>query len=286
MIRRENGRITTTVYRKPTHTQAYINWNSNHPKTMLLGVLKGLIHRAHYFCDKEDDLKKELELLRDVFIINGYPKQLVLKTIDKTWDREMKKSIARMLENSEVNDPMEEEKEFFNVLHTPYIKGFSEILTRDLKKLNVGWVLKKRSTVKQEVQSLKPSEDRFEQKDLIYKIDCRNCDCSYIGETGRTLNKRIEQHKNEVQNKSSTNGIYQHLKANKKHSIMWDKTVIVDKESRWMNRKLKEALFINAVNPKKDTKKLMNLEKGFDIHPIWNQFNSRIREDAKLKKNY
>ena len=46
-ISKSGGKLITKVYRKPTHTQQYINWASNHPKNMLLGVLKGLIHRAH-----------------------------------------------------------------------------------------------------------------------------------------------------------------------------------------------------------------------------------------------
>ena len=50
-ISKSGGKLITKVYRKPTHTQQYINWASNHPKNMLLGVLKGLIHRAHVLCD-------------------------------------------------------------------------------------------------------------------------------------------------------------------------------------------------------------------------------------------
>ena len=65
-----DGRLKTKVYRKPTHTQQYINWNSSHPNNMLLGVLKGLIHRAHVICDEKEDLLEELELLRNVFICN------------------------------------------------------------------------------------------------------------------------------------------------------------------------------------------------------------------------
>ena len=82
-IMKVEGKLVTKVYRKPTHTQQYINWDSNHPKNMLLGVLKGLIHRAHVLCDKKEDLLEELALLKDVFLSNGYPEKLVLKTLEQ-----------------------------------------------------------------------------------------------------------------------------------------------------------------------------------------------------------
>ena len=36
-LMKADGKLVTRIYRKPTHTQQYINWNSNHPKNMLLG---------------------------------------------------------------------------------------------------------------------------------------------------------------------------------------------------------------------------------------------------------
>ena len=61
-ITKKGGKLVTNVYRKPTHTQQYINWHSNHPKNLLLGVMKGLIHRAHVLCDEKQDLLDELSL--------------------------------------------------------------------------------------------------------------------------------------------------------------------------------------------------------------------------------
>ena len=40
---------------------------------MLLGVLKGLIYRAHVLCDLKENLTEELDLLKNVFISNGVP---------------------------------------------------------------------------------------------------------------------------------------------------------------------------------------------------------------------
>ena len=91
------GQTNYQVYRKETHTQRYINWRSNHPKNCLLGVLKGLIHRAHTLCDMKEDLIDELGLLHDVFIANGYPEHLVRRTIKESWSKEFMKSIKLTL---------------------------------------------------------------------------------------------------------------------------------------------------------------------------------------------
>ena len=53
-----------------------------------LGVLKGLVLRAHLLCDIKEDLLNNLELLRNIFICNGYRKKLVEKTINDSWKGE------------------------------------------------------------------------------------------------------------------------------------------------------------------------------------------------------
>jgi hypothetical protein len=126
-----DGRLKTKVYRKPTHTQQYINWNSNHPKNMLLGVLKGLIHRAHVICDEKEDLLEELELLRNVFICNGYPEHLVSATLKESWRRETLKAILKGIQH-DVEIVEEKEKDYVELLRAPYVKGFSEELQRKL----------------------------------------------------------------------------------------------------------------------------------------------------------
>ena len=61
-IQKEEKRLVTKVYRKETHTNRYFNWRSNHSKTFLLGIIKSIIHRAHYLCDLKEDLLEELIL--------------------------------------------------------------------------------------------------------------------------------------------------------------------------------------------------------------------------------
>ena len=46
-------------------------------------------------CDLKEDLLEELDLLKNVFISNGYPEKLVSKTITESWPRETLKAVLK-----------------------------------------------------------------------------------------------------------------------------------------------------------------------------------------------
>ena len=53
----------------------------------------------------------------------------------------------------------------------------------------------------------------------------------------------------------------------------------LEKEKNWKGIKIKEAIHINEVVPTSlmNDRKLMNLEKGLELDPIWSEFNPVIR---------
>ena len=44
----------------------------------------------------------------------------------------------------------------------------------------------------------------------VYEVPCMNCNSSYIGETGRSLKKRLVEHKSAVKRHDTKNGIAVH----------------------------------------------------------------------------
>ena len=283
-IKRLADRLITNVYRKDTHTQKYINWKSNCSKNCKLGILKGLIHRAHLLCDQKEDLLSELNLLKDVFISNGYPKKLVEKTIKNSWKVELEKQLkALVLEQNEENPHAEQEVEdsgYYDTLHIPYIAGFAEKLAKDLRVVNVGVTFQKGRTIFNSVCKLKPLKHPDEKKNLIYCLGCKSCDQHYIGETQQFFSSRKYQHEYAIRHKKSTNGLAQHLMINKKHSIDWGRRAFLDFEPHWRKRKIKEALFIDCINPRSNISpnNLMNLEKGIEIANCWKEFNPHLKK--------
>ena len=53
--------IQSTVYRKPTHTDRYLDYNSNHPISAKLSVIYTFIHRAKQVCSMLEFLAKEMD---------------------------------------------------------------------------------------------------------------------------------------------------------------------------------------------------------------------------------
>ena len=63
LVTRGADRLTTTVYRKATHTDRYIHFTSNHHNRVKRGVIKCLQWRAARICESED-LEAEEDHLR------------------------------------------------------------------------------------------------------------------------------------------------------------------------------------------------------------------------------
>ena len=74
-VRREKGRLRTSVHRKKTHTDRYLHFNSNHYPQTKTGIISCLRDRAEKIHD-ETSLKDELRHLEKVFVQNGYSRSL------------------------------------------------------------------------------------------------------------------------------------------------------------------------------------------------------------------
>ena len=64
---RDNKLLETTVFRKETNADLYINWNSHAPIQWKRGSLKNLVHRSISICSNEK-LLDVLNYLRNAFI--------------------------------------------------------------------------------------------------------------------------------------------------------------------------------------------------------------------------
>ena len=73
-------KINTTVYRKVTNTNIYINWKSFAPNGWKWEILKMLVRRAYDVCSNDYCLGCELQQLKKIFHKqNDYPIWVISK---------------------------------------------------------------------------------------------------------------------------------------------------------------------------------------------------------------
>ena len=69
-----DGSLSITVYRKPTHTDQYLQWDSHHNLSAKFSVINTLSHRAQTVYSNPELLKWEKEHLRKALTKCKYPK--------------------------------------------------------------------------------------------------------------------------------------------------------------------------------------------------------------------
>jgi hypothetical protein len=104
-------------------------------------------------------------------------------------------------------------------------------------------VFKKAFTLKNTFLPLQKGIDETkEDNKLIYRIPCKNCDLSYIGETNRTKNIRMKVHQNDIRNCKENSHVAQHV-LETRHSFDFDNVETLSFDTNWKWRTIKESLF-------------------------------------------
>lgn len=81
IMKDRNGSLRRKVYRKKTHSNRYLDWNSFHHRSQKIGVIDSLVMRGVRVCSDEF-LSEELSLIKTTLNKNGYPIPILEKRIN------------------------------------------------------------------------------------------------------------------------------------------------------------------------------------------------------------
>ncbi|XP_071344169.1 uncharacterized protein [Trachinotus anak] len=310
------------VYRKPTHTDQYLLFDSHHPLEHKLGVIRTLQHRADNVPTSSQAQRVEHKHLRGAFTSCGYPNWTFVKTASAS-----RKKSSKMVEKEKpnkrnniiipyVSGVSEKLRRIFNkhripvyfkhkhlrgALTTcgypnwtfvktasasrqksskmvekekpnkrnniviPYVSGVSEKLRRIFNKHRIPVYFKPSNTLRQRLVHPKDRTPHTRKSNLVYAVQCNEeCKDLYIGETKQPLHKRMAQHRR-ANSSSLDSAVHLHLKE-KAHSFEESKVHILDREDRWFERGVKEAIYVKVEKPS------LNRGGGLRHHlsPIYN----------------
>lgn len=263
-IVKEDGTIATRVYRKATHTDQYLNYNSNHPQEHKRGVIKTLLHRADSVVSDDCERQAEKDYIKKVLTFNDYPTHFIQSVLDESQRANPIQSDNRRARTIKKSPPVV----------IPYIRGVSEEIRRIMKQYNVQVFFKPVNTLRQLLVRPKDPLGKDRVVGPVYHITCDKCDANYVGETERSLRARFQEHRRPS---SVTSEVSQHLHTEQPgHSVDIENVEILAVENRWFERGVKEATFIRSVKP------TLNKDKGrYKLPNVWDNTIHRELDGAQ-----
>ena len=238
--RSPSGRLSFSVYRKSTHTDQYLQYNSNQPLQHKLGVVRTLSHRCKTICSNEEEIKKETDHIKKVLSISGYTKS--------AWVTANKPKSPTVPQDPNKTRPK-------GSITLPYVGNTSDAIARTMRKAGITVHLKPFNTLRSHLVHPKDKVPLEDRAGLVYHIKCGDCSASYVGETERKLQKRIKEHHR------TTSPVGHHLNYNK-HSINKDSVKVLHQESNWFRRGVAEAIYIEKERP------ILNRDRGRHTLPV------------------
>ena len=187
-----DGSLSISVYRKSTHTDQYLQWDSHHHLSAKFSVIQTLSHRASTVCSNPELLQKEKDHLRKALTKCKYPKW-ALDKVEKRLNRS-----SRQVNDGGTNNAQSANHEVQNKEHivTPYTQGLCESIKRICGRYGIQTHFKGGRTIKNLLVSPKDKDPMLNQSGAIYWYQCGHlsCDDEYIGKTSRTFGERYKEH--------------------------------------------------------------------------------------------
>jgi len=257
----KNNRIITDWYKKTTCSGRYLSYYSNHPTSHKIGIIYNLVDRAIKLSHPSFH-KKNLELVIKSLLDNGYPLNLIFNKINIR----LKKLFIQRREtptNLDNNNPKNEKK----ILVFPYVNPLTKFITANLDNSKVIIGYRCLNKLSQFVKVHKDIDLTLNRSNVIYKISCKNCEATYVGQTKRQLKTRAKEHKNNIKLEQSKLSVISEHIINYDHTFDWENTKILDCEPRFYKRIVSEMIHIKeqkvSLNLNSDTELLD--ETYFDI---------------------
>ena len=241
--RLEDGTITTSLYRKPTFSGLHMKFDSFVPHQYKINLITGLLNRAWKICSTFDLFKLEIEFIKQLLMSNGYPLKFLNGQIRKFLNKK---------HNVEMKIPNYGPERKCIFISLPFCGQNSSKLNRQMARIvnkiapwaKLNMTFKSSSRLAQ-LSKLKSVVSKLNKSNVIYKVNCNDCNEFYIGLTRRRLNVRLDEH-----SKRHYSALYKHSSGTG-HSINYQDPEIISTDNVKIRLQIKETLQIQNYSANK-----------------------------------
>ena len=241
--------FSTTVYRKPTHTDQYLHWDSNHHITAKQSLYNTLTYRSKIVSSTHDKNGQGTPTHKD---------NTTTLSVSRIGPQPMATQIHppqpaqhhHHHHHHQQQQQQQQQQEFISQQYKEH-HHCSSIHAQHRRKVQENVQKERNTSTLQGHQHIKDSNRKPQgkgpqknQRGIIYHYQCPqiNCPSAYIGESGRTLGERVKEHfkaSSTIHLHSTTTG----------HPMDAEQFNIVHKEVNSHFRTITEAMFIHVQDP-------------------------------------
>ena len=134
LLIRNANKIDITVYRKPTNTDIYLNWNSHAPTKWKRGTLRTILSCAYTIYSSERYFHEEIKYIQSTFKrVNNYHKYVITQLKHGV---KLKYTQNMNIERSTINQTAQNEQDKHNLVVFPYAGNKGAKILKSMTKIS------------------------------------------------------------------------------------------------------------------------------------------------------
>ena len=234
--RSADGVVSTSLYRKDTFSGLMMQYDSFVPVSYKKSLVNGLIHRAWKICSSSELFQSELTYIKRLLLSNGFPLKFINRQI-KLFLNKKQAAIPKDIQFGPVRRKLYISLPFSGQNSIKLSRQLNRVVTKlaPCVSLNLVFTATNRLNC---ISKLKSPIPILNKSNVIYQINCLECQEFYVGLTTRRLCKRLYEHKNR-----NYSAIYKHS-SDADHKINYDNPKVLASDTIKIRLQVKETLLI------------------------------------------
>jgi len=168
--------------------------------------------------------EKNLRLCIKLLLDNSYPLDMIFNRINSRLKklfvyRTDTTSNEKNLDTNSNNDK--------KIVVLPYVSPLADFITSNIDSSKAIIGFRYLNKLSQLIKTHKDIDEPLSKNNVVYKIQCKDCEATYVGQTKRQLKTRLKEHKTNIKLDQSKHSVISEHIIKYNHSFDWENTKIM-----------------------------------------------------------